>query len=424
MHPASPNAGQPLVIFLHYMKTGGTTLRRIIRRQYPPGAALSVVHRHFDFSSDQFDRVSAAVRERDVRLVQGHIPFGLHERWQVDATYVTLLRDLYLDAGYELDPAGAGVERYPFHFPVEPPEVRYGEIDTLIFIGGQSGSKGFPWLLDAVERVLEAGERRLTRLLLLGPEGDGTEGAKPALEGLASRVEVLARCLPRRELQATLREHAGRALCVLPYRAANHPLALLDAVAAGCPVLATRVEGFREMVPEQLQPAVLCDARSDRIADGIARTVSMPAPQRREVAHTLFAALAAEQASINRALLAPSRPATDRPVGGSDELPPVTLVVPIYRTDLSEVRELVWGINQQSVRPREVVFVDDGSGPEYVEQLEATLAGEELVGPWRIVRREVNGGTAVVRNAGAPATEYLTSSTPTTSRSPTSCAGS
>ena len=93
MHPASPNTGQPLVIFLHHMKTGGTTLRRIIRRQYPPGAALSVVHRHFDFSSDQFDRVGAAVRERDVRLVQGHIPFGLHERWQVDATYVTLLRE-------------------------------------------------------------------------------------------------------------------------------------------------------------------------------------------------------------------------------------------------------------------------------------------------------------------------------------------
>lgn len=79
------------VIFLHIPKTAGTTLHDIIERNYDPAAVCT-------FGSDahaavaDFKNLSLNEREQ-VRLLRGHMAFGLHEYLPITDDYFTILRD-------------------------------------------------------------------------------------------------------------------------------------------------------------------------------------------------------------------------------------------------------------------------------------------------------------------------------------------
>jgi hypothetical protein len=77
------------VIFLHIHKAAGTTLHRIIERQYPPDQIWSFDERH-DFEA--FRALSEAQKE-EIRMLRGHMIFGLHELMPRPCIYFTLLRD-------------------------------------------------------------------------------------------------------------------------------------------------------------------------------------------------------------------------------------------------------------------------------------------------------------------------------------------
>lgn len=71
------------LIFLHIPKTGGMTLRQILRRQYPEHAICETAPTAFDVLSESLE---------GIRLLAGHVTFGVHERLAVPADYITLLR--------------------------------------------------------------------------------------------------------------------------------------------------------------------------------------------------------------------------------------------------------------------------------------------------------------------------------------------
>lgn len=72
------------------MKTGGMTLRQIVRCAYAPGRVHEVVENHFDL----FSVPSLTGIDLDqVDVLQGHVPHGVHELLPRPATYVTLLRE-------------------------------------------------------------------------------------------------------------------------------------------------------------------------------------------------------------------------------------------------------------------------------------------------------------------------------------------
>lgn len=78
------------LIFLHIPKAAGTTLHRIIERQYPSSQI-------FSFGADssaslaQFNNLSLK-KKRQIEVVKGHFNFGMHETLPWDSTYFTLLR--------------------------------------------------------------------------------------------------------------------------------------------------------------------------------------------------------------------------------------------------------------------------------------------------------------------------------------------
>jgi len=80
---------QPLIIFLHLPKTAGSTLARIIERQYKASAIL-----HLYESSFGEELVAIPQNRMElVRIVMGHLYFGAHAFLSQPCTYLTMLRD-------------------------------------------------------------------------------------------------------------------------------------------------------------------------------------------------------------------------------------------------------------------------------------------------------------------------------------------
>ena len=79
-------------IFLHIPKTAGTTLNRIIDRQYSPFEIFTIDPHRVKASSERL-RQSSEQRRRRLRVVRGHLPYGIHEFLPQGATYITMLRE-------------------------------------------------------------------------------------------------------------------------------------------------------------------------------------------------------------------------------------------------------------------------------------------------------------------------------------------
>jgi len=85
-------SGCKSLIFLHIPRSGGTTLQRIIERQYPRAAIFTIDGRNAYESIAEFKSLPEPRREKIVCL-KGHVRFGLHHYLRQPCTYVTLLRD-------------------------------------------------------------------------------------------------------------------------------------------------------------------------------------------------------------------------------------------------------------------------------------------------------------------------------------------
>lgn len=80
------------LIFLHIPKTAGTTLNRIIEWQYDPRLIYTVDPYQIRATAGRLKTLSEE-RRRRLRVVRGHLLYGIHECLPQGATYITMLRD-------------------------------------------------------------------------------------------------------------------------------------------------------------------------------------------------------------------------------------------------------------------------------------------------------------------------------------------
>jgi len=79
-------------IFLHIPKTAGVTLRRIIKRQYDDN---EMHHGHFptkEKTIKAFDNLPDECKSK-IRMLSGHLTYGIHEQLSGNSTYFTFLRE-------------------------------------------------------------------------------------------------------------------------------------------------------------------------------------------------------------------------------------------------------------------------------------------------------------------------------------------
>ncbi len=80
------------VIFIHIPKAAGSTLRAIIQNQYKRHVMYAIDGRRVKESVEEFKILPLSHREK-IRVLLGHMLFGLHEYIPRPSTYITILRD-------------------------------------------------------------------------------------------------------------------------------------------------------------------------------------------------------------------------------------------------------------------------------------------------------------------------------------------
>lgn len=81
------------VIFLHLPKNGGSTFHTILEREYPKDKTFSIeVINNIRLNTDNFLGLSQEKKD-DLKLLKGHMMYGLHKQFSSDFEYITFLRN-------------------------------------------------------------------------------------------------------------------------------------------------------------------------------------------------------------------------------------------------------------------------------------------------------------------------------------------
>jgi glycosyltransferase involved in cell wall biosynthesis len=164
--------------------------------------------------------------------------------------------------------------------------------DLLLGVGRLDPIKGFDVLIEALALLAGRGMQFRCRII-----GEGSEraalAARIARHGLADRVE-LAGARGQVEVQAALHEATIFALPCVVGADGNRdgiPVAMMEAMAAGLPVVSTRVSGIPELIGEgegllvaERDPAALADALARLLGDAALRE-RLAGAARRKIEH-------------------------------------------------------------------------------------------------------------------------------------------
>ena len=135
---------------------------------------------------------------------------------------------------------------------------------NILWVGRLADVKGLPILFDALASM----EQRNIRVSLVG-DGPDREALERQVneQGLGDVVEFLGF-----RSQAEVRERMSRAdVFVLPSFAEGVPVVLMEAMAAGVPVVATRIAGISELVEDGLSGFTVPPGNADQLRHAIER---------------------------------------------------------------------------------------------------------------------------------------------------------
>jgi len=147
--------------------------------------------------------------------------------------------------------------------PGEPALVEEG---LIVSIGRLEKYKGHQRVIAALPRILQ--QRPDVRLWIagMGPYESKLRELAHQL-GVAHRVDIHS--IPASDRQGMARELSKAALVVLLSEFETHPIAVLEALSLGCPVLVADTSGLSELAREGLVRAIPLKSTPAQIADAI-----------------------------------------------------------------------------------------------------------------------------------------------------------
>jgi SAM-dependent methyltransferase len=309
------------------------------------------------------------------------------------------IRDLYVGMGGFRMRAERHLPLPILIHPTGLDDLSRGPIRNLVFYGKQTPQKGFHDFVDAVLALFSDpahadAAARVQRVVLMG-----VTDADPRLSALPVRVEHGV--WSRAEAVDMLRGFAPDSLLVLPYRGDNHPLSVFEVVGHDCQLLAFDIGGVPELLPEELREQLLCAPDALSLAQGMARACRLTHWERCrlvEATRRRVSGIYWDHAATYRATIAelkrgqPPRPRAAEPGA-------VTVVVPNLNGTRELLEDAATGLRNSFHRPARVILADDGSTPEGLAVLEASVAAFGDI-PTEVVRNPRNLGLAATRNVG------------------------
>jgi glycosyltransferase involved in cell wall biosynthesis len=168
------------------------------------------------------------------------------------------------------------------------PVAQAPDATDLLFVGELRRLKGVDVLIDAIARLRENGRRVTATLVGAGPDREGFDRQIDAL-GLRDLI-LMPGPMPARQAFAL-----GRVL-IVPSRAESLPYVVLEAAAAGKPVIATRVGGIGEIFGPSAGRLVAAD---DTVALAAAIAQALDAPDERTAVAAALRSRVAQEFSLD-----------------------------------------------------------------------------------------------------------------------------
>jgi colanic acid/amylovoran biosynthesis glycosyltransferase len=212
----------------------------------------------------------------DLYALQGAVPTRLKRRVIRSARYVTCMSH---DMAAELSKLGAtddqvrvipmGVDVGPVERAVAAESRRPG---SLLFVGRLVEKKGAAVLLDAVRLLPDDPSRHLTVV------GDG-----PLRASLTAKADASVEFVGQRGRDDLAAEYARAEVALYPSVPASNgdrdglPVALLEAMTAGCVVIASRAPGIVDVVEDDVNGLLVTPGDAAALAAAIARVEADPA---------------------------------------------------------------------------------------------------------------------------------------------------
>lgn len=135
---------------------------------------------------------------------------------------------------------------------------------VILFAGELKKVKGSEYLIEAFKKVSENNSE--TRLILVG---DGSEREK--LENIAKKIGIEERInfIGRVSNQGVLEYMAAADIFVLPSLSEGFPLVVLEAMASGLPIVATKVRGISEILKDNENGFLVSSENSEQLFEKI-----------------------------------------------------------------------------------------------------------------------------------------------------------
>ncbi len=163
----------------------------------------------------------------------------------------------------KLEVVRLGVDPALFHPALVRPQPSPWEI---VSVGRLSPEKGQHVLLDAVERLLGEGCR--LRLRLVGDGPDRAELERRASAGALAGHVVFEGWTPAPRVREL---YAQADICAMPSFQEGIPVALMEAMAAGIPCVASRITGIPELIRDGVHGLLVTPSDPVELASAIAR---------------------------------------------------------------------------------------------------------------------------------------------------------
>jgi glycosyltransferase involved in cell wall biosynthesis len=146
------------------------------------------------------------------------------------------------------------------------------DASVILSVGRLSSEKGHADLLAAVRLLLRDHPQLAIRLILVG---DGIE--RPSLERAAAAPDLASSVIFAGQCSNVWPYYSLADVFVLPSHSEGSPNALLEAMAAGLPIVATKVGGVPETVEDEKSALLLPPWEPAAMASALARVLNDPA---------------------------------------------------------------------------------------------------------------------------------------------------
>lgn len=193
----------------------------------------------------------------------------LHGRIAVSRAALRMI-GRYFAGRYRIIPNGVDYEL--FAAPAPPlPRLR-DHRPNVLFVGRQERRKGLPYLLEAYA-ILKR-EMPDIRLIIVGPDGGMRAACQRYIQRKQLQDVVFTDYVPDRELPRYYK--SCDVFCAPNTGQESFGIILLEAMAAGAPIVASRIEGFTEVLTHGREGLLVPPRDSEALAKAIARLLTDP----------------------------------------------------------------------------------------------------------------------------------------------------